>query len=189
MQPTEFAQLWTVLTAAYPGFKTPAATIEVYHRALADIDYTLAEAAVLDSVSKSRFFPTIAEIREAAARLAVGADSRKLALEAWGDVKRAVYVCGRAGWDKAKKLLDHDTAEAIRALGWLSFCDSEVDEEMSWRARFVEIYDQFQRRDVRNVQMLPAVREVQQARIEAMREIAGRLTSPAANVAVSDEAA
>lgn len=195
MQPTEFMQLWTVLTSAYPGFKTPAATIEVYNRALADLDYTLAEAAVLDAVSKSKFFPTIAEIREAAARLVVGADASMPALEAWGEIKKAVAIFGRHGWAGAQKFLDERTAATIRAIGWLSFCDSEVDEEMSWRARFVELYDQYQRREVRQAQMLPAVREIAQKQIEQRAQVAqlesgltARLTSPAANVAVSDEA-
>ena len=195
MQPTEFMQLWTVLTSAYPTFKTPAATIEVYALALSDLDYPLAEAAVLDAVSKSKFFPTIAEIREAAARLLVGADSAPQALEAWGKVKQAVEIFGRHGWAGAQKFLDERTAATIRAIGWLSFCDSEVSEEMSWRARFVELYDQYQRREVRQAQILPAVREVAQRQIEALKQMAqleagltARLTSPAQNVTVSDEA-
>lgn len=178
MDAHKFAELWTVLTAAYPNMKTPAATIEVYHRALADLDAELCEAAILDCVSKCKFFPTVAELREAAARLAVGADTRKPALEAWGDVRRAVDAYGTHGWDSARDILDAQTADAIHALGWQSFCQSDVDEEMSWRARFVELYDQLGRRDVRRVQMLPAVRDVQQARLEAMRHLAAQLAAP-----------
>lgn len=178
MQPTEFMQLWTVLSAAYPSFKTPAATIEVYSRALSDLDYPLAEAAVLDAISKSRFFPTIAEIRETAARLVTGADSRKPALEAWGDVRTAVNRFGTYGWELASEWLDAQTAETIRSLGWQTFCQSDTDDEMSWRARFVELYDQLSRRDIRQVQMLPAVKEVQQQHLEAMRNLTAKLSAP-----------
>lgn len=178
MDARKFAELWTVLTAAYPTFKTPAATIEVYSRALADLDYEVAEAAVLDAVSKSKFFPTIAEIRETAARLMTGADARMPALEAWGKVKDAVARYGRHGWEGAVAYLDPQTADTIRALGWFAFCDSDVDDEMSWRARFVDLYDQYARRDLRQAQMLPAVREVQQARIETMRALTAKLTAP-----------
>jgi len=178
MDRIEFAKLWTVLTAAYPAFKTPAATIEVYARALNDLDFQLAEAAVLDAISKSKFFPTVAEIRETAARLVTGADSRKPALEAWGDVRTAVNKFGTHGWEQASEWLDQQTAETIRALGWQTFCQSDVDDEMSWRARFVELYDQFSRREVRQAQMLPAVREVQQQRIEAIQALTARLSAP-----------
>lgn len=181
MDKTDFGKLWTVLTSAYPTFQTPAATIEVYYRALADLPAEIVEAAILDAVSKSKFFPTIAEIRDAAARLALGTMTQPPALEAWGRVKDAVALFGRDGWARAEEYLGQPAAMAIYALSWRGFCDSETDEEMSWRARFVELYEQYQRRELDQARMLPAVREMAAAQLEtrrAMAELTKRLTAP-----------
>jgi len=54
----------SVLTAAYPRQITGRNTLAVYAQALADLDPDEVREAVAEHVATSRFFPTIAEIRD-----------------------------------------------------------------------------------------------------------------------------
>lgn len=61
----ETAKILAVLKAAFPRQVVELETVKVYASFLADLEWDVAEAAVRQLVSRSRFFPTIAEIREA----------------------------------------------------------------------------------------------------------------------------
>jgi hypothetical protein len=61
---SEMAELMSVLTAAYPRQITGRNTLAVYAQALADLDPDEVREAVAEHVATSRFFPTIAEIRD-----------------------------------------------------------------------------------------------------------------------------
>ena len=98
MNELEAQKLVTVIAAAWPGQVsrlTPtqqADQQQIYRRMLADLDYPVVNAAVERLIATSKFFPTIAEIREACVYTIEG--DRRTGLEAWGDVVRAI---GRQG--------------------------------------------------------------------------------------------
>lgn len=73
MKPSEAVKVMATLAAAYPQRDLASETIEVYAHDLADLDAGVAAAAVERLRRTSRFFPTISEIREAAAELVLGA--------------------------------------------------------------------------------------------------------------------
>lgn len=58
------------LAAAYPGKARDERTLQVYIEALADIPVGLLEQAILTHIRSSYFYPSIAELRQQALRLA-----------------------------------------------------------------------------------------------------------------------
>ena len=64
MTSSEALKLVSVLKAAYPRQEMGEDTIEVYVSFLSDLNYREADQAVRGVITTSRFFPTIAEIRE-----------------------------------------------------------------------------------------------------------------------------
>lgn len=76
----EALELMGTLAAAYPRQELRDETLEVYARDLIDLDQKLAAEAVAHVLRSSRFFPTIAEIRDAAAELELDAPGP---MEAW----------------------------------------------------------------------------------------------------------
>lgn len=63
------------LSAAYPSFTLDDETCKVYAQALADIDYIILGLAIDDAIKGSKWFPSIAQIRELAAMR--GAERRR----------------------------------------------------------------------------------------------------------------
>lgn len=73
MKESEALALVATLRAAFPRQQMDDATLRVYALDLADLDAATASEAVRTLRRTSRFFPTIAEIREGAATLQLGA--------------------------------------------------------------------------------------------------------------------
>jgi nucleoside-diphosphate-sugar epimerase len=143
--PVEANKLVTLIVVAYPtqthrwDAAHVRATADVYCRALADISFERAKAAVERLVCTSRFVPTIADIRAAAIETTHG--RRRAGGDAWGEVVRKI---GRYGYLRTPgvdfQFDDPVVAEAVKGLGWRSLCESE--NAVADRARFVELYDQ-----------------------------------------------
>jgi Loader and inhibitor of phage G40P len=132
MTPNEVGKLVAYLKAAYPRATIEPDTLEVYRIWLSDLPYEPARAAVVTIIATERFFPTVAEIREAAAQLVTGVP---VAEAAWAEVMAAVREHGMDGWPE----WSHPAvAEAVRAIGWHLICGStNVATE---RAHFLRIY-------------------------------------------------
>lgn len=70
MTRSEVAKLMTVLVAAYPNTRISADTCELYETRLADLDFGVAQLAVAGLIDVKTSFPTIADIRREAHKLA-----------------------------------------------------------------------------------------------------------------------
>ena len=125
------------------------ATARVFTATLRDIDDDLLKAAVVQHIGTSRWFPAVADLRETAVSLLHRADDVPDAYTAWSQIKRAM----RGG------PAPHPLAlQAINALGGISeFGKSDIDDESSWRARFVSAYQTYQQRQAEDSMMPPAV--------------------------------
>jgi hypothetical protein len=152
------------LIAAYPYARVGEGLLEVYAQTLGDLPEPLLSAAAMDCLSTCKFLPTVAELREAAARLALGARGLPTALEAWGQVKAQVVRVGHRG---EPHFDDPVLARSVDVLGWRDYCLSDVDQEPSWRARFVQIYDQLRAREMDSVRCLPEVMALESRNLEA----------------------
>jgi hypothetical protein len=138
------------LAALYPNFKLTSATIKAYTKILGDLDGALLEAAAADAGSRSTFFPSAAELRRAAFDLVEQAQEAPSAYEAWQQVQSQF---------RGRCLELHPMArKAIDSLGGLrAFGQSQLEEEPSWRARFIQAYDILAARERRQREHLPEI--------------------------------
>ena len=151
--PLEVLKTVRLLGDAYPNFQLSSATIDVYVRLLSDLPAELLEQAALDHVSRSAFFPTVAELRGAAFDLLEAASPSPTAQEAWLAVLAEIERVGHAG---QPQFGDPLTAQAVQALGWRSLCLSENPH--AERSRFVQAYQALLERGRQETRRLPEVR-------------------------------
>lgn len=139
MNKKEFSQLSIGLKASYPRFQMLVTDDEMsfWYTMLQDIDYKVAQNAVLEYISTSIFPPSIAEIRklcmERCKRSALSFD------EAWGIVQKAIATYGRDRPREAFETMDELTLTVVKNLGWRNLCMSE--NQVADRANFREIYE------------------------------------------------
>jgi hypothetical protein len=127
-----------MLQAAYPGARWTEATADLYELMLADLDIGLASAALQRLIYTSKFLPSVAEIRAAAADVALG--PQRSGLDAWGDVLKAIRFVGSYG---VPTFEDPLVGRCVTTLGWRSLCLSDTPEGVD-RARFAELYERLQ---------------------------------------------
>lgn len=149
MTQSEALKLVAILKAAYPRQPTDAATSEVYAGFLADLDYEAANEAIRRIITTSRFFPTIAEIREEVAENAVGLPSTTEALALVLERHRL------SDEEHAANPLPPAVQKAYRIVGggW-AFRTSE--NPVALRAQFRDAYESIRREEIRGVQRTPA---------------------------------
>jgi len=146
MKPSECVAILKKLKRAYPRQNVTSATIELYAEMLVDLDRDDVRRAVGCLVAMSKWFPTVAEIREAVAGAAV--DGLPDAGVAWGEVRKAV---SRFGSYRVPEFSCPEVASAVEVVGWATIC---LDENvMSTRARFVDAYRAIRERVKRGEQL------------------------------------
>jgi hypothetical protein len=155
-----------------------AATAKIYAMTLADLDDNLLMAAVVQYLaSGSKWFPAPVDLRTTALSLVNRADGTPSAFEAWAEVKRAI---------RSREPLSPMAQRAIDLLGGLAeFGASDIGDESSWRARFIQAYEQLQQRQAEDAMMLPAVAGYIQARKElGGQSVAGLIGEAAKSLAM-----
>lgn len=141
MKTSETTALIARLKAAYPRQPIDRQTVAIYVEFLRDLEFSEAAAAVGELIASSRFFPTIAEIRELVARNAVG---DKSAPEAWGEVVAEIRRVGAYG---APQFADPRVSTAVANVGgWRHVCLADEDQQGTLRAQFRAAYDAADRR-------------------------------------------
>ena len=129
------AQAIATLTAAY-NREVPKPTLRIYLAELADIDDGLLMAATLEVIRLSKFFPTIAEIRDATIRVDPGSQLCPKIDKAWTEVLTAARELGRQlqpDWSHPAIM------EALQSAGgYRSVCDSTMPGVVE--SRFREAY-------------------------------------------------
>ncbi len=171
----ETARILATLAAAYPRYTLTPDTTEVYHRLLSDLEVGLLEAAAIQCATHQDFFPSVAELRQAAAELHCRALKIPTAFEAWGEVRRAGrgWICETREEDgqfviiKRKFEFSHPIAERVALqLGWPD--EFPGDNPGVDRAHFFKAYESELNSYLSERTTLPAVRtfiEGQQAKL------------------------
>jgi hypothetical protein len=155
-----------MLQAAYPRMEFGEESLRVYEMVLADIAPPLLRTAVLRHISTSKWFPTIAELRQAAAEIVLQTDGQLTGPEAWGMVQREVRLVGH--WRKPR--LGPMVRRAVEAIGgWRQLCLSE--NSTADRARFIEAYTILRKREADRVQALPQVTGAQEGLAEGREKV------------------
>ncbi len=115
--------------------------LRFYVEMLCDIHPIILETAVRKLINNSKFLPTIAEIRSAAAVLeGLASGTAELgADEAWGQVQRAIHS---VGYYSRPQFDSEVLQEIVDSLGWQEICMTLVDEAPILRAQFRRAYEQ-----------------------------------------------
>lgn len=177
----EIGKVLGILSAAYPQFGKDvsetalAMTMRVYEQTLQDVPADVLEAAALQQISNSRFFPTVAELRERAAALLAPAE--RSAMEAWGEVLDTFtdgrYYRFEDGHSYTPVFDDPVLAAVVDDMGgyWHVYeCHRSKDgNPTADRARFIEAYNARQKRQREERLALPQVERVR-AQLAASRE-------------------
>lgn len=145
MSRAEATRAVAVLLAAYPHARIMAQTSSVYEESLMDLDYEHVDRAVRALIlTEKDFIPTIAKIRARAVEYRDG--QKPEAGNVWEQVRKAVGRYGREREPEALASMDPIAARAMASLGWRDFCQSDMADLPSWRARFIELYNQLAQR-------------------------------------------
>ena len=148
-----------LIRGAYPDKGLTPETVEVYTRCLSDLPFEIAQAAVVSHIAQNKWFPTIAELRQAAAQLIPG-NRAPTALEAWGEVMQQIADVGMyCGGDYRELIWTHSAVErAVKSIGWRQLCLSgNIGVE---RAHFLKLYDAYTERQRQDAVQLPEVRKM-----------------------------
>jgi hypothetical protein len=143
MTQNEAYRLIGLLFTSYPSAKLTQQHADSYASAIMEMPVEGASKAIERLRRTSKFLPSISEVRECVSDLTVG--PRRTGVEAWETLQKALR---KWGWCNPPKITDPKMARAIDVLGgWQAACSITTDMEMSARARFIEAYDVFARRE------------------------------------------
>lgn len=134
MQKKEVTNLLGIATGNFPRLqdKDMRPTAELWAKALNDLPYETAEKALIKVLSTSKFFPTVSEIRNAAAELTQ--PQRMTAMKAWSLITEAIRKYGI--WRQAEGLasLPEDVRRMAEQFTWRELCLNENPDTL--RAQF-----------------------------------------------------
>ena len=158
-------KMFELLRANWPKRPFTKGTMQVYTRCLKDIPDEILSAATAHCLTTCTFFPVVAELRKAAFDIMCNKTGQLTAGEAWamvikhGNMSESWWA---AGEHHKRPALPEQVQRALDAIGgWRRLSDS--DHYSSDRARFLEAYIAFVKRDMETHQMLPEVRELAKA--------------------------
>lgn len=134
--------------------------MKLYVSMLADVNPVTLEQAVANLIKRSKFLPSIAEIREECSALSAyvnAHDEMPIAQSEWEKVIKAV---GTYGFDNGKEHLEGITLTAARAI-WSSFDPRMGHEynEASCRSQFIRCYEQLVDREKHRQRIANAIKD------------------------------
>lgn len=155
-----------VMTAAaafpYVQEKDLYPTARLWAELLSDIDYETALKALKIVLSRSKHFPSVAEIREAAVELGTG--DMPTPMEAWDQVTSAIRRYGYYEQERALESLHPIVRRAAEIVGWRELCYSEEIDII--RAHFRDAYTALAERERRSAILPDDVRRDMRPRLQ-----------------------
>lgn len=139
-------------------------TAELWARVLSDIPYDVAEAALLQVLTGARYFPSVAEIRQAAVNLMRG--QAPAAVDAWGEVQAAIRRYGYYREAEALTSMSPEVAHVVRAIGWQEICASQEPDVV--RGQFRRAYEEYVTRRQAEAVMPDEVKRLREAALKAL---------------------
>ncbi len=182
----DMAQILAVLGVSYPRQAIRAdvlkLTTTVWLDLLGDIPLDQIKLAVHHHCTNSQWFPSVAEIRQAAFDLGESESDRLTAGDAWAEVQDQMRHGGH--WD-APQFSHPRIQQAVDAIGgWRNVCTADMGAMTADRARFIQMFERYEQRERTDRRMLPAVREFvgQRRALTGGGDAAPQLTEGAARV-------
>ena len=157
MHKAEVKKLLQWATANFPGMqeRDMRPTAALWEKILGDLSYDVAETALIKVLATAKFFPTVAEIREAA--VAVNAPQGLTAAEAWGIVIKSIKDYGYYREAEALQSMPEAVAQVVRWMGWQELCHSDNVDVI--RGQFLKMYEAETKRHQDFAVLPPAVRD------------------------------
>lgn len=173
-EPQTIVEILTVLASAYPRFELSSATVRIYEQILEDIPVDALRAATLDLIAESKWFPTVAEIRERAFALMAEQDGNPDSYSAWAQAldfvregKGHPIISQSREWDIPA--LIEQTVRQVGGWQHLALADNVAAD----RARFLEAYDRAIEKQEYQARRLPQIADLaQRLSLPAARELA-----------------
>ena len=107
-------------------------TVLLWEMMLSDIPLETAKSAIQIHISRSVYPPTVADIRDAAARI-TGPQIMD-AIEAWAQVTKAVRLYGYYRQQEAIASMSEEVAHMVKNFGWQEICMNDNPDTL--RAQF-----------------------------------------------------
>jgi hypothetical protein len=148
----EILKTLKILGDIYSNYHLSSSAVEVYVHLLADIPGEVLEQAALEHISRSTYFPTIAELRTAAFDILEAISPMPTDYEAWAEVQAEIRRVGNAGQPQFSHAL---IARTVNLLGWRYLCLSE--NPVADRSHFIQAYQALRenaRRETRRLQLV-----------------------------------
>lgn len=152
MNETTFAMMASIINKTYPkdNILGDNEAVTIWYEFLKDIPDEIGLAAVRDWVANNIWPPHISDIREYAARHALG-DLPDWGT-AWATVERAISRHGYYNEADALASLDDITREVVKNLGFRAICMAEEDRKDFIKSQFKDLYNRKVERELRNEQ-------------------------------------
>lgn len=169
MNSNEIKKLLYLAIGSFPNMqdKDMGPTTCLWNEMLKDIPLEVGQAAVKKVLSTTKFFPTIAEIREAAIELTQ--PKPMTAMEAWGDIIKAISNFGIYREQEALASMAPQVTKVVKYFGWERICLSEEPDII--RAQFRMAWETQVKRD-KEMSVLPMeVRDLITSITKALPEI------------------
>lgn len=145
-----------MLESAYPRQILEEKSIETYVGFIQDLDHEVVKRVIANHIRSSKWFPTIAEIRELAAEMAHNLPSSEMAMET---VRNAVR-----GNDYQAILRDDLLRQAVATVGWDKLMYSEYSQPLY--KQIGDAYDNLRKRQIRRFVNTPAIGMTKQNALE-----------------------
>ena len=154
----------TPYLVAFPQSKMTDEGLVIYAKALSSLSVEEINAAMMKLLWTLKFFPTVAEIFEAAKSVREYAEDSALptAADAWGEVMGLARKCGLyQAWEYSCP----EVMATVERFGRREICMMEERDVNTARAQFMRMYDTIVRRKEDNrenktvLEMLPNVRK------------------------------
>jgi len=170
MNKQDIRKLLTLAIANFPNIqeKDMKPTAELWERMLSDLPYKVAEAALIRVLSINKFFPTIADIREAAAN---NKEQGISWIESWGEAQKAIRKFSSYDEPGGLNSLSPVTRKVMENIGWKNFCLSENEEVL--RGQFRMAFEVVDKRE-REVNKLPEELKQIIGQVSEKKQISGK---------------
>lgn len=158
MDRQEFGQIFAGLSAVFEKIPQNQACMNVWFKALEDLDYKAVSAAATRYIQTEHYAPKPADIRELVLSARGALDDAGRSFEIAMD---AVRRFGYARSGAAQKWLDENyplTGAVVERLGFASICDSPVESRGVLRGQYFKIYQELAEKVKKNAMTSPAVR-------------------------------
>ena len=134
--------------------------MKLYVSMLADVNPVTLEQAVVNLIKRSKFLPSIAEIREECSALSAYVNAHDEMSIAQSEWEKVIKVVGTYGFEHGKEHLEGLTLTAARTI-WSSFDPRMGHEynEASCRSQFIRCYEQLAEREKHRQRMANSIKD------------------------------